>query len=154
MTAVIGWPAAGTITWSIDTTGLRRPQAARSLAREAFDAWAATGHTFQRIPTGGQIAIVFRAAAMPEEWGAYGQWTRVVECASGWCITSGVVVIDRRTANSDREWLKGALAHEIGHALGLPHLGPGTVMGSPSLTGGRVTRADIAAERALQRPTT
>lgn len=153
MTEPVGWGINAPITWSIDTTGLKRPQRARKAARTAFTQWQPTGHAFTYTPTGGDITIIFRTAGVhfPKEWGAYGQWTKVVPCPDGWRIVAGAVVCTDDDSVT-KEWLQGALAHEIGHALALPHLGPDTVMGSPSTTKGRVTPADIAAEKRLQRP--
>jgi len=147
----IGWGINAPITWSIDTSRLKRPKRARDAAKAGFKQWESTGHTFTYAPSGGDIGIIFHE--QQEGWGAYGQWTKVVPCSiqGDWRITNGAVVMTNDESIST-EWLQGAMAHEIGHALGIPHLKTNTVMGSPSLTNGRVTKYDIAYEKRLQRP--
>lgn len=150
MPATIGWGVNAPITWSIDTTGIAKPQRYRKAMRAACQQWEPTGHTFTYMPTGGDISLVF-SDQMDKGWGAYGQWTEVVPCPDGWRIVKGAMVV-RPNPEYDRQWLFGAIAHELGHALGVPHLTSDTVMGSPSLTNGVVTPMDIAYEQALQRP--
>lgn len=150
MSEVIGWGVNAPITWSINTAGVSKPQRYRKAARLGFQQWLPTGHTFTYVPSGGDISIVF-SNSMDAGWGAYGQWTKVVPADGGWRIVSGVVVV-RPNSDYTKQWIRGAMAHEIGHALGVPHLGPNTLMGSPSLTNGRITPEDIAYEQGLQRP--
>lgn len=149
MSEIIGWGLKAPITWSINTTGVIKPQRYRKAAKAAFAQWTPTGHAFTYVPTGGDIGIVF-SDRMDLGWGAYGQWTDVVPCPDGWRIIRGVVVL-KPNPTFTTEYIRGALAHEIGHALGVPHLESNTVMGSPSTTRGVVTPWDITYEQSLQR---
>lgn len=146
---MIGWGLNAPITWSIDTSTLRKPKRARDAAIAAFKQWTPTGHVFTYTEADGDIGIIFHQ--QQAGWGAYGQWTAVVPATDGWRITKGAVVMTNDETIT-KKWLFSAMAHEVGHALGLGHLGPKTVMGSPSRTDGVVTKWDINAEKKLQRP--
>jgi hypothetical protein len=135
------------------------PATIEAIAARAFGLWSdAAGIAFRRAAPGTRPDILIGAQAEPRRIAFANVWWDADAARGGVAPLSGATIC----LNPEQRWsaarpapqgsidLLYALAHEIGHAIGLDHPGPGgALMGYRNAGVDRLMPGDIAGARAL-----
>lgn len=112
-------PVTCEVTYALDLTGLHRPAYAARVTAAAAALWAPSGWRFTRASDGADVTIRFADDGVLPASGAY---------SLTWGDGTGTIVVQAALADTaPRWWLRMALAHELGHTVGLPHGGDGVM---------------------------